>query len=395
MPNGTVLLSDVESVPVQWLWYGWIPAGKITVADGDPGLGKSIVSLDLAARISTGAPMPGEYDEQPPRGVVLLSAEDDLADTIRPRLDAADADCTRIVALRTVADLDDEDRPPSIPEDLPAIRAAIETVDAALVVVDPLMAFLSEGTDSHKDQSVRRVLHGLATLAQETGVAILLIRHLNKSAAGNPLYRGGGSIGIVAATRSGLVIARDPDDPERRVLASNKCNLAAQPDSLIFHLEHALDSSRIVWGGASSHTARDLLAEPVGEERSALEDAKDYLEATLANGPVRAGEVKRGAREGDISERTLNRAKKALGVECYQEAGRPHPGWLWKLPGHVANPTRQPDGGHVTSGWQSDTPSSENDGHEWQSDTPSEGHFATHESGNLTLLDGYSEGGGE
>ena len=326
-PTG-VLLSDVRPERVSWLWYGRIPLGKLTVLDGDPGLGKSTLSLDLAARVSRGLPMPGETDAVAPAGVVLLSGEDDLADTIRPRLDAAGADVSRIVALRTVPGVD-EDRPPTL-DDLDYIRAAIARVDAALVIVDPIMAFLADETDSHKDQSMRRVLHRLAMLAEDEHAAVVVVRHLNKSSGGNPLYRGGGSIGIIGAARAGFVVGRDPDDPNRRVLACQKSNLAAEPPSLAFHIEQYEYTSRVVFDGVSIHTASMILAEPSDEdERTAVDEARDFLRDVLTEqGSMSAKDVYRQADDAGISKRTLDRAKKALRVESHKTQYR----WEWRLP---------------------------------------------------------------
>src|ERR687890_334782 len=218
-PVGT-LLSEVEPEQVEWLWPGRLPLGKLSVLDGDPGLGKSVLTLDVAARVSAGLELPdGQRCE--PAGVVLLSAEDGLADTVRPRLDAAGADTQRVVALSSVPDGKTE-RSLSIPEDLPALERAIRRVEASLVVVDPVMAFLSGNTNSHKDQDVRRALAPLAKLAERTGAAILIVRHLNKASGGETTHRGGGSIGIIGAARSGLVVAEDPEDPEWRGLFAHK-----------------------------------------------------------------------------------------------------------------------------------------------------------------------------
>ena len=200
------LLSEISPEEIEWLWPGRLPLGKLAVLDGDPGLGKSVVTLDLAARVSTGLELPyGERGE--PAGAVLLSAEDGLADTIRPRLDAAGADTERIVALSTVATGTKAERLISLTQDLNAIEGAIERVGAVLVVVDPLMAFRPEGTDSYKDQAVRRALAPLAVLAESTRAPVLIVRHPTKAAGGNTLYRGGGSIGIIGAAPAGLVVA--------------------------------------------------------------------------------------------------------------------------------------------------------------------------------------------
>ncbi len=342
-PVGT-LLSEVEPERVEWLWTGRIPLGKLTVVDGDPGLGKSAMTLDIAARVSAGLELPdGERCES--AGVVLMSAEDGLADTIRPRLDAAGADTKRILALTTKTDQQNTEQMVSIPEDLSLIEHEIKRVGARLVVVDPLMAFLSGDTNSHRDQDVRRALAPLAKLAERTGAAVLIVRHLNKTSGGNTLYRGGGSIGIIGAARSGLVVAEDPEDPERRILAHNKQNLGKPSASLVFTIETASNgAARVVWCGQSELNASQILRAPVDEEeKSALSEATEFLRDELQDGPMAAKQVKKNARDADISERTLKRAKADLRVKSTKEGDG---SWTWSLPpgskeakeGQSANP---------------------------------------------------------
>jgi len=178
-----------------------------------------------------------------------MSAEDGLADTIRPRLDAANADVSRVVAVQGVP-IDDEGtlRPPTL-ADVEQLRTLVTGTHARLVIIDVLMAYLPTGTDAHKDQDVRRVLARLAALAESTSCSILLLRHLNKG-NGDPLYRGGGSIGIVGAARAGMIVATDPDNADQRVLASVKNNLAPKPPSLLYQLvpDDLRGVPRVQWG---------------------------------------------------------------------------------------------------------------------------------------------------
>ena len=181
----------------------------------------------------------------------MLSAEDGLRDTIRPRLDAAGADPERIFGVSTVVEAKGGERMISLTKDLSVIERAIEHVGAGLVIVDPLTAFLSEKTDSYKDQDMRRALAPLAALAERTRAAFLIVRHLNKAAGGNSLYRGGGSIAIIGADRSGLVIAQDPEDSERRILAANKNNLSRAAPSLAFRIGDTPQTGRPAWSGTA------------------------------------------------------------------------------------------------------------------------------------------------
>jgi AAA domain len=334
------LLSTVKPERVSWLWLPRIPLGKLTILDGDPGLGKSVLTLTLAALVTRGAPMPFA-DREPgvdpePAGVVLLSAEDGLDDTIRPRLDAAGADAARVLALDRIPDGAGH-RLPVLPADANYIRLAVRRVEAKLVIIDPLTAFLGSDTNAHKDQDCRRALHPLAVVAQETGAAVVVVRHLNKAAGGNPLYRGGGSIGIIGAARSGLLVARDPDNPDRRILASTKCNLAKLPASLSFDLSTADNGAlRIGWIGASAHTAESLLAAPRDDEDAgAVQEAVEVLRSILESGPVPSEDVKKEARKAGISERTLHRAKTILDVKSRKLSFTGKGVWQWSLPCHT------------------------------------------------------------
>ena len=329
-----ILLSDVRPERVDWLWTGRIPKGKLTVLDGDPGLGKSAITADLAARISTGQCMPdGSLGEE--GGVVLCSAEDGLADTIRPRLEAAGGDPSRVLFLVTIPDQEGLERPLSIPQDIPVIEAAIRRVGAALVVVDPIMAFFDSNVDSYKDQNVRRALAALASLGERTGAAILIVRHLNKSGGKKAIYRGGGSIGIIGAARSGMMVGEDPDDGDRRVLPMVKSNLAAPAPSLSFALEEADNGAvRVRWLGETDVASTDLLGARSDESPSALEEATEFLRGLLAEGPLPQRDVAAAAQEAGIKMRTVTRARQALGVESRREgeAGRQGGGrWVWSL----------------------------------------------------------------
>jgi hypothetical protein len=328
-----IRLSTVVPERVEWLWKDRIPFGKLTVIDGDPGTGKSTMTLDVAARVSRGVPMPDSSGGGSPVGVVILSGEDGLADTIVPRLQAAGADLERIIALTECTDrVGVEKHPPVLPADLDAIREAIGLVDAKLVIIDPLMAYLSDNTNSHRDQDIRRVLFQVAALAEETGAAVVVVRHLNKSSSGPALYRGGGSIGIIGAARSGLLVALDPDDDSRRVLASIKSNLGPRPKSLAFHLEACDDEAvHVIWDGSSNHDANALLAVlATADERHAVDEAQDFLLAELAEGPVGAKQMKAAAAGAGISEASLRRAKHALHIASAKQAMEGP--WTWSLP---------------------------------------------------------------
>lgn len=332
-------LSRVEPEAVEWLWEGYVPLGTLTVLDGDPGLGKSTLVLDLASRLSRGDAMPDGSDGPSAAGTVLLSAEDDLARVIRPRLDAAGADLDRVAVLR-LRDAEGDLREPTLsPDDLAKVERAVREVGARLVIVDPLMAYLPQDVDAHRDQDVRRPLSALRALAERTGAAVIIVRHLNKSPGGSPLYRGGGSIGIVAAARSGLVLAAEPRDPTGsvRVLASVKSNLAPAPPSLRLRLVKDPGSAfaRVSWEGASTHSAASLLAPPPEVDRSEADEAEDFLRELLAAGPMPARDVDREAKSAGLrNTKALRLARERLSI-VPRKAGRPGEAgqhWTWALP---------------------------------------------------------------
>jgi len=340
---------------VSWLWPRRVPAGKLVTLDGDPGLGKSTLGLEFAATITTGGTWPDGSVCAFPGDVILLTAEDGLADTVRPRLDAAGADVTRVHAVEGVSSVDPDTgesylRPPTL-ADVDALLELVVRVGARLLVVDVLMAYLPAGTDSHKDQDIRRVLSRLGTLADTTGCTVLLLRHLNKAKGGDPMYRGGGSIGIVGAARAGMLVARDPDDDDLRVLASTKSNLGPAPDALTYRLVdgNTFGVARVQWEGTSTHDARALLADHGdGEDRPERDGAAAWLTDYLTeHTKAPSKDVKVAARKEQISDRTLQRAAQQVRVEYVQE-GFPRSTY-WRLPDSHAT-TGATDPGHSDRG---------------------------------------------
>lgn len=341
-------LADVQPERVTWLWPGWLPRGKPVTLDGDPGLGKSTLSDEFAAVVTTGGRWPDGTRCEYPGAVLLMSAEDGLADTVRPRLDAAGADVSLVHAIEGIPIVDEDDevslRPPTL-ADTVALEEAITETDARLLVVDVIMAYLPSGTDSHRDQDIRQVMSRLAAVGDRTGCTILLLRHLNKAKGGDPLYRGGGSIGIVGAARAGLLVAPDPDDPDRRVLASVKSNLGPRPESLAYKLVDAdrLGVARVHWEGHTTHTAHSLLAAPSGDEDGSKTEAEQWLQDYLTEqGSALSKTVKAAAAKVGIRERTLQRAVQSLGV-VVESRGFPRLTW-WCLSNGATDPSPQNPG---------------------------------------------------
>ena len=328
---GTVCLSDVQPEAVDWLWFGRLALGKLTLIDGDPGLGKSLLSLDSTARVTTGSAWPDGLPCAVSGSVLLLGAEDGLADTVRPRLDVAHAAIHRVHALPIVGERPNG-HPPSIPDDIPDIEAALTATGAVLLVIDPLMAFLGGKVNSHHDQDVRRALAPLAEMADRLRVAVLVIRHLNKSSGGPAIYRGGGSIGLAGAARIVLAVGSDPEDESRRILASVKSNLSAPPPSLAYQLVEQHGTVRIEWLGTSTVTAGQLLAAPADdEERSAMDEATSFLRDRLGDGWVEAATATKEAAQTGISARTLKRAKALVGVVSERKGFGSEGRWFWSL----------------------------------------------------------------
>lgn len=326
-----VCLADVQPERIQWRSRGRIARGKITILDGDPGLGKSTVTMDLAARVSRGDPLP-DGDPSEERGVLLICAEDDPADTIRPRLDAMNADCSNIHLLHELP-AEGGTRLFSLPEDCTLLEGVIQALGVALVIIDPFMGFLSADLKANSDQDIRRALTPLVGVAQRTGASVLLIRHLNKSASANALYRGGGSIGIIGVARFGLMVAKNPDDPTSRVLAHTKVNIGPPPASLIYAIESVpgTDVGRVVWKGESRHGANSLLSDAIDdEEKDERDEAADWIAARLEDGPVTSSQINADSKRAGISERALKRAKRKLGVIAEKNGYQGE--WIWKLP---------------------------------------------------------------
>jgi len=254
-------------------------------------------------------------------GVLLLIGEDSIAKTLQLRLHAAGADLGRIACVTKVV---------SFPDDLAVVARAAVKMSANMIVIDPLTVFL--GRNANSDQAVRQALTPLRQFAERTNIAVVMIRHLNKSGGRRAMYRGSGSIGIVAAVRSALLIAKHPDDSNLRVLCQTKSNLGPMAPSLIFEPVTADNGAvRIEWRGECDLTADDLLAPPKGNGNK-LDEAETFLTALLASGPVEQVEIQRQAAAQAIAYRTVERAKGLLGVTSRREGFGPGSVVLWELP---------------------------------------------------------------
>lgn len=343
----TQAFSEIEPEAVEWLSPGRLAIGKITILEGDPGLGKSTITLDWAARLSRGLALPGGEPLGKPRGTLILSAEDGKGDTIRPRLDAAGAD-VGLVRRFFLVDQDENEYLPSIPLSLDAMANMVDATNAVMVVIDPLPAFLSGDVKGNSDQDVRRALTPLTTMAERHGVAIVVLRHLNKAIGMASMYRGAGSIGIIGAARFALLVAKDPDDEtgQKRILASQKCNIGPEPPSLSYRLESVADTdvARLVWTGESHHQASGLTSGPrTDDERAVSEEAKDWLLALLKDGPVKSKDIERQAKEAGISFRACQAIKRRLGIQSGRLGDTTSGPYSWWMPAVTVRAERPND----------------------------------------------------
>jgi putative DNA primase/helicase len=332
-------LCDVAPEQVSWLWPGYIARGKLTLLIGDPGCGKSYLTADIAARLTSGKPWPDGATGHSPMDVLLLQAEDGLSDTVRPRLDSLGADPGRVYAIEAVAPGPSGERWFSLDTDLARLEPVLATGRVGLLVVDPLTAYLGK-PDSYKDQDVRQVLGPLAKLAAKHGVAIVAVMHLTKSEDRKALYRAGGSIAFTASARKVLVVVKDPDDPERRLLGSVKENIGGKPPTRAFRITEL----GMKWEDAEAHAdIDDILSRPTGpqDEPKApkLHSAMTFLKAELAGGPVLVAKLRAQVEAQGLNWKTVEKAKAALRV---QTSAREGGGWLWALPGDLSSSSTPP-----------------------------------------------------
>lgn len=338
-------MAEVEPSEIHWLMPNKIPQARLTVLVGDGGVGKSFLSLAIAATLSRGADWPGQPGSGgEPGTTVLMSAEDDASDTIRVRLDAAGADCSRIHIIEGVQ-RSERGEPAyfSILDDLAALEAKIEEVGARLCIVDPVGAYLL-GVDSHRDSSVRTALGPLAGLASRTRCAILSILHINKDrTAPKASDRVCGSVAFSNAARMGWFVGIDPEDESRRVFVPFKHNIIERPEGLAFQL---IDGAVHWLPGTVALDAEAMLASG-NENRTERSEAAEWLTETLARGPLPVAEIRRAAEADCHSWRTIERVKKSLNVrsrrEGYGSTGR----FVWELSEVAVNEPidRQPDSG--------------------------------------------------
>lgn len=318
-------MEQVEVEKIDWLLYPFIPFGKVTIVQGDPGEGKTTMVLQIIAKLTKGeAVLPSGSDESAleektmvlePVNVIYQTAEDGLGDTIKPRLLSAGADCSRVMVI------DDNDQALTMMD--ARLEEAIIQTKARLVVLDPIQVFLGTDVDMHRANEIRPLMKRVAVLAEKYHCAIILIGHMNKNSNGKSSYRGLGSIDFQAAARSVLIVGRIKDEPEIRVVCHVKSSLAPEGKSIAFLLDK---DTGFEWIGEYDISADDLLS---GDNRGQkIHEAKEFLKEILVSGSVAQTKVAEEAESRGIKKKTLWNAKKELEIDSVKIGNQ----WFWMLP---------------------------------------------------------------
>lgn len=333
-------LSEVKAEPIKWLWKNRIARGKITILAGDPGLGKSQLTACMAGVVTNGGAWPVDNEPCPKGNVVFLSAEDDASDTIRPRLEAVGADLNKVFLINAVKNYDPEhensERSFDLKRDIKNLETFLREIGGTvLLIIDPISAYLG-GTDSHKNADIRALLAPLSDLAAKHKIAVIGVTHLNKSQSRQALQRVTGSLAFVAAARGAFVVAKDQNEPDRRLLLPIKNNIGDDRTGFGFSIESVtlsggISTSKIVFEpDLVMESADDVLNFGNNlQDRGALGEAKEFLQHVCIIGCT-AQQVKEQAEEAGISYATLKRAKKELGIKS--KKGGQNGSWMWRLP---------------------------------------------------------------
>ena len=306
--------NEVKSREIKWLWYPYIPLGKITIVQGDPGDGKTTFVLSLLSIISNGENLPC-CDKKIFGNSIYQNTEDDNEDTIKPRLEKHGADCSKVCYI--------DKKTGSVSLDDGELEKAVIEANAKVLVLDPIQSFIGENIDMNRANAVRPRMNKLKELAEKTGCAVILVGHLNKNSGGKVNYRGLGSIDFSAAARSVLVVGKTSNDPSLRVVAQQKNNLAPLGDSLAFTLENG----KVEWLGKYDITASDLLSfSGVPRETPKQIAASALLNEILEDGELSFKTIIKKASENNISKRTLMEAKASLNIQSIKRSD----GWYWR-----------------------------------------------------------------
>ncbi|MCP4885004.1 MAG: AAA family ATPase [Planctomycetaceae bacterium] len=350
LESNVVWFSEIEPVEIDWLWPARIPAGRITLLVGLPGKGKSLVTVDMAARVSTGTNWP-DGSECPQGSAILITAEDNPNDTIRPRLDAAGADVSSVGLLSMIKRFGIDGKRVETPFtliDVFELENELERVpDCRLIVIDPIGSFLGSKTDAHRDNEVRSVLSPVAKLAEKHGAAVVVVAHRRKSHGQLADDMALGSRAFTGLARAVWHVTPDPNDKERRLFLPGKNNLAKESNGLAFTItgEHPYLNweSEPVAMNADECLAAEMKSSKPGPKADAQNHAMDWLRGKLESSDLPARDLYEEARESEaISKSTLTRAKQKLEVESYRDGSKGP--WYWRLPGtQVASKNLEPE----------------------------------------------------
>ena len=317
-------MEDVVSKEVEWLWYPYIPYGKITIIEGDPGEGKTTLVLKLAAALSRGLPLPCDDDkEYEPIHIIYQTAEDGIEDTIKPRLEKAGADCSMIRVI------DETDKELSMTDD--RLEQAIIETGARLIILDPIQAYIGATVDMHRANEIRPELKHLGIIAEKHNCAIILIGHMNKASGSKSTYRGLGSIDIQATARSVLLVARLRDKPNIRIMAHDKSSLAPAGDAIGFEMT---EDNGMVCIGPYDITIDELLSGNEGRGKKKLDIAENFIKEYFgSNKVIPSNEIMMEAAKRSIKRNTLLSAKKKLGITSDKEKAEDGTiYWTWIMP---------------------------------------------------------------
>lgn len=310
-----ISMDEVPVEEVEWLWYPYIPFGKLTIIHGDGGEGKTTLILQLAALLSRGEKLPCDSTEREPIKVIYQTAEDGLGDTIKPRLLAGNADCSQIKVIdeseATLTMLDER------------IEKAIVETGARALILDPVQAYIGAKVDMNRANEVRAILSQLGRIAGQYRCAIILVGHLNKAQGNKSNYRGLGSIDFQATARSVLIVGRLKDNPQIRVMVQDKSSLAPEGEPIAFELDK---ENGFRWLGHYDISADDLLCGIPREKKS--EQAENLILEYLSQGKYPQQALLKKAQAIGISKRVLDEAKKELNVRSLKEGSQ----WYWELP---------------------------------------------------------------